>query len=72
MQIIFAFEINRHGARAPVQHSKLASDGFKQQTSQLTAQGMRQRYLLGKYNYEKYANKLNLLSKKYKEGEIII
>jgi hypothetical protein len=52
----YVFEVVRHGARAP-----LIDDGDRFQVSKmgmLTPQGMRQRYLLGKYNYHAYGEKL--------------
>ena len=45
-QLLFAFEFVRHGARAPLAYA----DDFPVATEMLTTQGMRQRYLLGKYN----------------------
>ena len=51
----YVFEIVRHGARAPIyKDSKFSISD----TQMLTPQGMRQRYLLGKYNHEKYAKEL--------------
>lgn len=38
----------------------------------LTASGMRQRYLLGRYNREKYINKYNLLDENYVESQVYI
>lgn len=49
----FMFEINRHGARGPLQEKvdgKSVIEGFKVGVEQLTQQGMRQRYLLGRHN----------------------
>jgi hypothetical protein len=46
----FVHEVVRHGARAPVaEHT-----GFKQDPGDLTSQGMRQRFLLGTRNRERY------------------
>ena len=44
--INFVFELTRHGARAPTASAENYSVG----EGMLTPQGMRQRYLLGKYN----------------------
>jgi hypothetical protein len=44
----FVFEVVRHGARAPLK--AFASYPFKVEPGMLTEQGMRQRYLLGRYN----------------------
>ena len=43
-------EVTRHGARAPLD----GAGGFPVATQQLTPMGMRQRYLLGRYYYEKF------------------
>ena len=52
----YVFEIVRHGARAPILDD---SKRFPIEPSQmLTPQGMRQRYLLGIYNYEHYIKPL--------------
>ena len=54
--IEFVYEINRHGARAPIQpipkHN--LSKEFGVAYGMLTPQGMRQRHLLGKYNQQRY------------------
>jgi hypothetical protein len=42
-EIKFAFQVTRHGARAPSNDAT----GFKVTAGMLTASGMRQRYLLG-------------------------
>ena len=47
-ELIYSFELVRHGARAP-----MIGPGFPNTPKgQLTPMGMRQRYLLGKYNRE--------------------
>jgi len=49
-KLAYYFELVRHGARAP-----LIGQGFPgTPVGQLTPQGMRARYLLGRYNYHKY------------------
>jgi len=45
----FVFEIVRHGARAPIIADSRFEAGFA--PGELTPNGMRQRYLLGRYNY---------------------
>jgi len=50
----------RHGARAPSSDST----GFPVYGGQLTPQGMRQRYLLGQLNRQKYVDQYELLSSK--------
>ena len=57
-QIHFVQEVVRHGARAPSSDSA----GFPVYGGQLTPQGMRQRYLLGQFNREKYITEYELLS----------
>ena len=42
----YVFELVRHGARAPL----LSANDFPVGAEMLTPQGMRQRYLLGRYN----------------------
>ena len=55
LELKYAFEIVRHGARAPM----LPDPRFTtEHLQQLTPQGMRQRFLLGRYNYEKYGKDL--------------
>ena len=49
----FVFEIVRHGARAPTQPDALRF-GTTVGPGELTPNGMRQRYFLGRYNYERY------------------
>ena len=48
--IHFVQEVVRHGARAPTAEST----GFTVAPGELTASGMRQRYLLGHFNRAKY------------------
>jgi len=50
MSLEYVFEVVRHGARAPL----IASEKFPVQSEMLTPMGMRQRYLLGRYNQEMY------------------
>ena len=55
-EVRYVFEINRHGARAPY----IYDHRFKTEpTQELTPMGMRQRYLLGKYNQLKYGHLLS-------------
>ena len=49
----YVFEIVRHGARAPIQHDGARFEaGFR--PGELTPNGMRQRFFLGRYNYQRY------------------
>jgi hypothetical protein len=49
-ELRYVFEVNRHGARSPIHNAY----GFPADDGMLTPQGMRQRYLLGKYNKLRY------------------
>ena len=51
-QVVFAFELVRHGARAPIEDREL--DKFSVAEGMLTPEGMRQRYLLGRYSRQRY------------------
>ena len=64
----FVFELTRHGARAPMN----GHDGFKVGVEQLTAQGMRQRYLLGAYNRRRYLGEYNLIDLENADEEILM
>lgn len=52
VDLVHVFEMVRHGARAPL----IANEGvtFPVQEGMLTPQGMRQRYLLGRYNWMQF------------------
>ena len=56
--LLYVFEIVRHGARAPIWGNADTAAKFPVQPGQLTPQGMRQRYLLGRYNYQKFGKYL--------------
>ena len=68
-QLVYTFELVRHGARAPMIGSGFANTP----KGQLTAMGMRQRYLLGKYNrvmkvfgqYSNQADQINMSSTEF-------
>ena len=53
----YVFQLTRHGARAPMG----VSEGFSVEVEQLTPSGMRQRYLLGAYNRQRYSVEYDLL-----------
>jgi hypothetical protein len=66
----YVFEIVRHGARAP-----MADDTERftvSDTQMLTPQGMRQRFLLGKHNIEKYGEALGKESLFKPDGGLFI
>ena len=52
-QIGFVFELVRHGARAPIENRGI--DQFKVWEEELTGEGRRERYLLGRFNRERYS-----------------
>ena len=52
LELVHLFEIVRHGARAPL----LGGAAFNVSEEQLTPMGMRQRYLLGRHNWNKYGS----------------
>lgn len=64
------FELVRHGARAP----EIADDKdkFSIFPGMLTQEGMRQRYLLGKFNRERYINQYKLLDENYNPDQLHI
>ena len=53
----FAFELTRHGARAPTD----SNEGYTIGPGMLTPSGMRQRYLLGAYNKKRFTETYKLL-----------
>jgi hypothetical protein len=57
-QLHFVQEVVRHGARAPTADTS----GFKVSYGELTAQGMRQRFLLGTLNRQRYVDQYELIS----------
>lgn len=69
-QLAFVFEVVRHGARTPI--SDVALDQFTVSEGMLTPEGMRQRYLLGRYNRQKYIEETGFLSEIYDPEEFFI
>ena len=58
----FVYEIVRHGARA----ASIPDPGkFKVPKSDLTQSGMRQRFMLGSYNRQKYIIENNLMDPEF-------
>ena len=55
MDLLYVHELVRHGARAPL----LGSSLFPVASEQLTPKGMRQRYLLGRYNFETFGQRFD-------------
>lgn len=62
-KLAFVYELVRHGARAPIVPEP--QDFFKVGMGLLTATGMRQRNMLGKYNRERYIVKEGLIDEVY-------
>lgn len=69
-KMLFVFEVVRHGARAPIIDMFL--DEFKVAEGQLTAEGMRQRYLLGRSSRQRYTEEFEFLSPNYVPGEVFV
>ena len=64
-EILFSFQINRHGARSPYSGIQNGIDVYKEKWSlegnELTEIGKRQLYLLGVKARKRYVDKYNLL-----------
>lgn len=74
-KLAFAFEIFRHGARAPTELDQNNLDYFKQKWAkkmELTSIGLRQHYLLGVRNRERLIEQNKLLSDSFNPKEIIV
>ena len=74
-KVIFAWQMHRHGARAPFDGVINGSDAYKEKwikKEELSQVGKRMLYLLGVKVRKKYIEKLNLLSQKYNPQEIYI
>ena len=69
-ELQFVFELVRHGARTAMREK--FCEGFEVYDQNLTASGMRQRYLLGRYARQRYMEDLKFLSPNYKPGEVQI
>lgn len=74
-KIIFAWQINRHGARAPYLGVQNGIDAYKEnwtQIEELSEVGKRMLYLLGVKARKRYINDYELLSREYNPQEIYI
>ena len=67
-QLSFVFELVRHGARAPIENRDL--DKFTVGEGILTPEGMRERYLLGRYNRHRYVDQYAFISDEFMPGEV--
>ncbi|CAI2371333.1 unnamed protein product [Moneuplotes crassus] len=67
-ELILVFDLSRHGARAPLVEQY--SQDFDVNVGMLSASGMRQHYLIGRYLRKKYIEQMEFLSPQYKEDEI--
>ena len=68
-KIAFAYEMIRHGARSPGGPDPLY---FKVAPGMLTNSGMRQRYLQGRFNRQKYVEQYGLLDSTYNPSQIFV
>ena len=74
-ELLFAFQIHRHGARAPYKDVINNSDIYKEtwlEKEELTNVGKRMLYLLGVKAKNRYIDKFGLLSREYSPQEILI
>ena len=74
-QLHFAFELFRHGARAPSELLSNNTDIFGEaweSPSHLTAVGLRQHYILGHRNRLRYIETTSLLNKTFNPKELIV
>lgn len=67
-ELLFVFEVTRHGARAPYEDFK--TEEFKVGKGMLTASGMRQTYLRGRYARARYVDEYRLLSPQFDASEV--
>ena len=66
--LAFVYEAVRHGARAPQNHEEPWP--FHVPTAMLTGQGMRQRYLLGRRNRQRYAEQFALIDGTFNPSQV--
>jgi len=64
--LLFVFEVVRHGARAPF---AVKLDDMPEPVEMLTPMGMRQRFLLGRYFYQRYGHLLEESDEHQKEHD---
>jgi len=69
-KLAFVFELVRHGARAPYEQMDIEEFPETVSAGILTPEGMRQRYLLGRRNRQRFVEKYNFLSESYNPDEI--
>ena len=68
-KIAFVYELVRHGARAPVMENTDPGK-FDVPGSMLTRSGMRQRWLVGRYNRKRYIERQGLLDSEYNPNQM--
>lgn len=68
--LVFAFELVRHGARTPFDDRTI--EKFTVAEGMLTPEGMRQRYLLGRHSRQRYTETYDLLSPEYDPSQVYI
>ena len=74
-KVIFAFQMHRHGARAPYLGVENNLDFYKEEwidKEELTNMGKRMLYLLGVKTRKRYMEQTKLLSKEFSPQEILI
>ena len=74
-KVIFAWQIHRHGARAPYSGVENGVDAYKEnwiQINELSGVGKRMLYLLGVKARKRYIDQFQLLNKTYNPQEIYI
>lgn len=68
--LAFVYELVRHGARAPIVPEP--EGYFNVKMGLLTETGMRQRYMLGRYNRQRYIERENLLDEDLNPSQIYV
>lgn len=68
--LAFVYELVRHGARAPIVPEP--EGYFNVKMGLLTETGMRQRYMLGRYNRQRYIERENLLDENLNPSQIYV
>ena len=69
-KLAFVFEVVRHGARAPVEMRDIEEYPENVSEGILTPEGMRQRFLLGRYNRKRFIEDADFLSETFTPGEV--
>ncbi|KTC89875.1 histidine phosphatase family protein [Fluoribacter dumoffii] len=70
--LVFAVDIIRHGDRTPIVPLPAVNYQWREGQGQLTAEGMRQEYNLGKEFRKRYMEQAHLLSEHYEQGTMYV